>query len=75
MDDRIEFRVFILLLSYTPNFVKTHQYLGGRGRRISELEASLVYRESPRDSHDYTGKPCLRDNTFLPRPKIFFVIS
>jgi hypothetical protein len=34
--------------------------LGGRGRRISEFEASLVYRVSEfQDSQDYTEKPCL----------------
>jgi hypothetical protein len=29
--------------------------LGGRGRRISEFKASLVYK----DSQGYTEKPCL----------------
>jgi hypothetical protein len=33
--------------------------LGGRGRQISEFEASLVYRVSSRDSQGYTEKPCL----------------
>jgi hypothetical protein len=33
--------------------------LGGRGRRISEFEANLVYRVSSRKSQDYTEKPCL----------------
>jgi hypothetical protein len=33
--------------------------LGGRGRWISEFEASLVYREF-QDSKDYTEKPCLK---------------
>ena len=32
---------------------------GGRGRRISEFEASLVYKVSFQDSQDYTEKPCL----------------
>jgi hypothetical protein len=32
--------------------------LGGRGRQISEFEASLVFREF-RDSQGYTEKPCL----------------
>jgi hypothetical protein len=32
--------------------------LGGRGRRISEFEASLIYREF-QDSQGYTEKPCL----------------
>jgi hypothetical protein len=32
--------------------------LGGRGRRISEFEASLVYRVSSRTSRA-TEKPCL----------------
>jgi hypothetical protein len=33
--------------------------LGGRGRQISEFEASLVYRVSFQDSQGYTEKPCL----------------
>jgi hypothetical protein len=33
--------------------------LGGRGRRISEFEASLVYKVSSKDSQGYTEKPCL----------------
>jgi hypothetical protein len=33
--------------------------LGGRGRRISEFEASLVYRIEFQDSQGYTEKPCL----------------
>jgi hypothetical protein len=33
--------------------------LGGRGRRISEFEASLVYRVSSRTARATTEKPCL----------------
>jgi hypothetical protein len=33
--------------------------LGGRGRWISEFEASLVYRVEFQDSQGYTEKPCL----------------
>jgi hypothetical protein len=33
--------------------------LEGRGRRISEFEASLIYREF-QDSQGYTEKPCLK---------------
>jgi hypothetical protein len=33
--------------------------LGSRGRRISEFEASLVYKSEFQDSQDYTEKPCL----------------
>jgi hypothetical protein len=33
--------------------------LGGRGRQISEFEASLVYRVEFQDSQGYTEKPCL----------------
>jgi hypothetical protein len=33
------------------------QHLGGRGKQISEFEASLVYRVS---SRGYTEKPCLK---------------
>jgi hypothetical protein len=35
------------------------QHLGGRGRRISEFEASLVYKSEFQDSQGYTEKPCL----------------
>jgi hypothetical protein len=35
--------------------------LGGRGRQISEFEASLVYKVSSRTARDrYTEKPCLK---------------
>jgi hypothetical protein len=33
--------------------------LGGRGRQISEFEATLVYRVSSRTAEGYTEKPCL----------------
>jgi hypothetical protein len=33
--------------------------LGGRGRRISEFEASLVYKVQFQDSQGYTEKLCL----------------
>jgi hypothetical protein len=36
--------------------------LGGRGRRISEFEASLVYSSEFQDSQAYTEKPCLETN-------------
>ena len=36
------------------------KHLGGRGRWISEFEASLIYRVSSRISQDYTEKPCLK---------------
>ncbi|EDL07105.1 mCG1028373, partial [Mus musculus] len=35
------------------------QHSGGRGRRISEFEASLVYKVSSRTTRGYTEKPCL----------------
>jgi hypothetical protein len=34
------------------------QHSGGRGRQISEIEASLVYKVSSRTA--YTEKPCLK---------------
>jgi hypothetical protein len=34
--------------------------LGGRSRRLSEFEASLVYRAKFQGSHEYTEKPCLK---------------
>ena len=34
-------------------------HLGGRGRRISEFEASLVYKVSSRTAQGYTEKHCL----------------
>jgi hypothetical protein len=33
--------------------------LEGRGRQISEFEASLVYKSEFQDSQGYTEKPCL----------------
>jgi hypothetical protein len=33
--------------------------LGGRGRQISEFEASLVLQSEFQDSQGYTEKPCL----------------
>jgi hypothetical protein len=33
--------------------------LGGRGRQISEFEASLVYRVSSKTARATTEKPCL----------------
>jgi hypothetical protein len=33
--------------------------LGGRGRQISEFEASLVYKVSSRTARAITEKPCL----------------
>jgi hypothetical protein len=34
--------------------------LGGRGRRISEFKASLVYKSEFQDSRGYAEKPCLK---------------
>jgi hypothetical protein len=34
--------------------------LGGRGRQVSEFEASLVYKSDFQDSQGYTEKPCLK---------------
>jgi hypothetical protein len=36
--------------------------LGGRGRRISEFEASLVYKVSSRTARAIQRKPCLEKN-------------
>jgi hypothetical protein len=38
------------------------QHLEGRGRRISEFEASLALQSEFQDSQGYTKKPCLRLN-------------
>jgi hypothetical protein len=35
--------------------------LGGRGRRISEFKASLVYRESSRTARDTQKNPVLKN--------------
>jgi hypothetical protein len=34
--------------------------LGGRSKRISEFEASLVYKVEFQDSQGYAEKPCLK---------------
>jgi hypothetical protein len=37
--------------------------MGGRGKQISEFEASLVYSEGEfQDSQGYTEKPCLENH-------------
>jgi hypothetical protein len=38
------------------------QHLGGRGRQISELEASLVYRVSSRTARDTQRNPVSKTN-------------
>jgi hypothetical protein len=47
------------------------QHSGGRGRQISEFEASLVYRVSSRTARGYTKKPCLEK----PNIYIYFFFS
>jgi hypothetical protein len=42
--------------------------LGGRGRQISELKASLVYRVSSRTQGN-TEKPCLEKQKTKNKPK------
>jgi hypothetical protein len=46
------------------SFKTINQHLGGRGRRISEFEANLVYRVSSRTARD-AEKPSLEK----PKPK------
>ena len=42
--------------------------LGGRGRQISEFEASLVYRVSSRTARATQRKPCLeKDKSKKPK--------
>jgi hypothetical protein len=43
--------------------------LGGRDRRISEFQASLVYKSEFQDSQGYTEKPCLKKLKPKPKPK------
>jgi hypothetical protein len=47
--------------------------LRGRGRRISEFEASLVYRAEFQDNQGYTEKPCLekQNKTKQQNPKFW----
>jgi hypothetical protein len=49
--------------------------LGGRGRRISEFEASLVYRVSSRTARA-TEKPCLeKTNKQKNKTSIFYIAA
>jgi hypothetical protein len=48
------------------------QHLGGRGRQISEFEASLVYRVSSRTARA-TEKPSLEQTKTTTTTKIFIV--
>jgi hypothetical protein len=43
--------------------------MGGRGRRISEFEASLVYKVSSRTAKAITEKPCLEKQTNKQKQK------
>jgi hypothetical protein len=47
-EDGIGFELDIIRVPGLPGVVLSSQHLGGRGRRISEFEASLVYRVSSR---------------------------
>jgi hypothetical protein len=51
---KIKKRLGVVAHAFNPRT----QDSGGRGRRISEFEASLVYSEF-QDSQGYTEKPCL----------------
>jgi hypothetical protein len=50
------------------------QHLGGRGSRISEFEASLVYRVSSRTARA-TQKPCLEKQTNKQKRAVSFDLS
>jgi hypothetical protein len=43
--------------------------LGGRGRQISEFEASLVLQSEFQDSQGYTEKTCLKKPKSKSKPK------
>jgi hypothetical protein len=43
--------------------------LGGRGRRISEFEASLGLQSEFQDSQGYTEKPCLKQTNKQTKTK------
>jgi hypothetical protein len=43
--------------------------LGGRGRRISEFEASLVYKVSSRTARAIIEKPCLKKQKQNKKPE------
>jgi hypothetical protein len=45
------------------------QHLGGRGRRISEFEASLVYRVSSRTARDTQRNPVSNPHPHPPQKK------
>jgi hypothetical protein len=48
--------------------------LGGRGRQISEIEASLVYRMSFRTARATQRNPVLKTNKQTGKEEIFFPI-
>jgi hypothetical protein len=47
--------------------------LGGRGRWISEFEASLVYRVSPRTARDTQKNPVSKNQKPKPKKKMFYL--
>jgi hypothetical protein len=46
---------------HTHTHTQASQHLGGRGRRISEFKASLVYRVSSRSAGDTQRNPVLKN--------------
>jgi hypothetical protein len=52
-----------LTFSLCKNRIKSSVHLGGRGRQISEFEASLVYRVSSRTARDTQKNPVSKNKT------------
>jgi hypothetical protein len=52
----------ILSICQNPKEVGSTQHLEGRGRQISEFEASLVYKVSSRTARAIQRNPVLKNN-------------
>jgi hypothetical protein len=55
--------------------IKFNQHLGGRGRRISDFEASLVYKVSSRTARATQRNPVLKNQKNKKIKKIKFKIK
>jgi hypothetical protein len=59
-DVRFPGRRYLVARSQTQNLCKNKWHSGGRGRRISEFEASLVYKVSSRTARTIQRNPVLK---------------
>jgi hypothetical protein len=62
MPNPLYFDIYKIIKTVLPGGGGASQHLGGRGRRISEFEASLVYKVSSRTARAIHGNPVSKTN-------------